>query len=151
MKIEITCPQRWFEAQDLSRKLNDHSLNDCIARCISYATSKDWEVDAAEKKYLEWQERWHRSDQIFEKFKDSDDYSLRDRAYTIKWKMFDKYSAAIDNYFDQRAGGNRTLHIRKDYDAFSFYWWITDDKTDKVTFNGGIIFSDYSKKWSIHT
>ena len=162
MKVEITCQKQWFDAQQKACELRDHSLNDCLVRVVSYATAKDWQVEEAKKASEKAYRSFSEANELFFKVRDTSNPSLYDRAHNLKWRLWEKYMSANNAYIVAQNGGNATLHITSDHAPLSFYWWferpVTGWRNGKwlenepvMIMNGGIIFSDRTNSWSIHT
>lgn len=147
MKIEINCQKRWFEAQRKAAELGEHSLNDCLARCISFAMCKDWEVEEAEKEYERLSNLWSRAFDIYQKALNNQ-LSYLDRACRMKWSLNDRMHKAFDRKCAMQNGGTDTLVISSDYEKYSFYFCIIHEDGSRGL-NGGIIF--HNGKWQIHT
>ena len=147
MKIEINCQKRWFEAQQKAAELGDKTLNACIARCISFATCNNWEVEQAEKEYEKARDKWSRAWYI-SKYALENDKPYYRRACELRWRLDRKMHEAFIRKCDMEQGGRDILHISSDFCEYSFYFWIEREDGFR-RLNGGIIFQ--GGKWQIHT
>lgn len=147
MNIKITCPIRWAAAREKASELRTNSLNDCLLRVIEFAMAKPWQIEEAKAEaekayatYIKWAS-------FFDRHQDDE---LRPRAYNAKWRMWDKYKVVNERYHKLASGGELELTIGNDWADYSFYWTITRPD-GSLWMNGGIIYSDNTQSWSIHT
>lgn len=145
MKLDFRCPERYLEAIQKSRELNDTTLYECISRLAIYITPRPWQIEEAKKIADKMYDKYDRAYELFYRCQND---KISERALRNKWRYWDKYLAARDKYNTLVTGGQSTVVISGDRSDLSFYFYeLREDGTQGI--NGGIIF--HRDHWEIHT
>lgn len=147
MNIEIRCPERWAEARDKARSLRTGTLDQCVMRVIEYAMAKPWQIEVAKREADEALKVYNKWFEFYLRHKDDD---LRARACNARWSTWDKFTKLNNRYLDLANGGSYKAVISNDFAELSFYFYI-ERPDGSMDLNGGIIFSERSDTWQIHT
>lgn len=149
MKINFNSTMNWRRARQKAMELRTSSLDECVARVISYALPYGWEIEGAKKREDYCVDCFIKINTLHSKLCKDPNRStdITERALKCAFAWSDRQSKATSQRIELQNGGNYVLNISDD-GSLDFYFVIRRPDGTQVM-NGGIIF--HGDHWETHT
>lgn len=149
MELHVCCSNTWAKARQKALEIKDNTLNDCIARIITMALPRQWEIEDWRKKIDDITAKCRKAkilrDSLENKYvEESKQVRYADKVVKIFIKKWYDINSKVS---ELERGGMMNAYLYKDGDL-DFYF-VIKHPDGKTFMNGGIIW--HNGHWEIHT